>query len=234
MSRRRVKDEQLGGEHEDYPTPSWCTDLLEGLGWIPPRGMIVEPTAGEGALVRRLLHAHPERSIVACNIADTRGQLAESGADHVRIGDVLSDAMRGELLPERRRLWPFDAVCTNPPFSIAGRVIDLGLELAPLVVMLLPMTYFGSDEREAWFAATGHPEEIAQFSNRPQFRGEGSNSVEYAWCLWTRARRRSSKFYRLQSIPKADRAASRERDSAEIDEIRRRCGLPPAGEIADQ
>jgi hypothetical protein len=138
-----------------------------------PGGRWLEPSAGSGRIVREVLARRDDVDMHAVEIRpEMRGPLAAAGAQ-VRIGDWLTMS--------RERV---DVVIGNPPYSRACEFIARACLVAPIVVYLLPLSFFGSASRETLFAAHP-PARLFVLPNRPSFRSDGrTDSVEYAWWLW--------------------------------------------------
>lgn len=82
----------------------------------------------------------------------------------------------------------YDAVWTNPPFSAASQFIERGLEIAPIVVLLLKSNYWFTKGRKALFRK--HPP-IRQFNltwRLAFLKEERGNSplMDCAWFVWQR------------------------------------------------
>jgi hypothetical protein len=184
----RGRGEDQGGEHEIYPTPAWCVRrLLEHLGpQVLQPGLWLEPCAGYGAIIRAV-NSQPGddwKRIIwsACEIRPEPESLLTSalevtGSPPPLIGDFLSDP-RIDLLRECR------VVLANVPFSLAEQFLLKCMALAPLatVVFLLRSNFIGGEERCQWLR--DHVPDTYALPNRPQFRGEGSDSTEYSWMVW--------------------------------------------------
>ncbi len=80
----------------------------------------------------------------------------------------------------------FDAVFTNPPFSVAIAFIQKALsEVRPggYVGMLLRLNFLGSLKRKSFWLAH-MPKWIIVHARRPSFIKGGNDSVEYAHIVW--------------------------------------------------
>lgn len=85
---------------------------------------------------------------------------------------------------------PWDAIITNPPFSLAEPFIRTALaRVAPggVVLMLVRMTFLGSLGRlPLW--QEHPPAELAVIVPRPSFVGGGSDTNDYAFVVWAPGR----------------------------------------------
>jgi phospholipid N-methyltransferase len=146
-----------------YPTPDWLIEaMIEHLRRYRPQS-ILEPAAGDGAIVRALRQAFPDAEIVIGDI--NQGQ------------DFLKHEYSGQ----------FDLIMMNPPYRLALAFIKRALELrTPLgaVVMLLRLDFLGAQWRAAWWR-THKPSGIYITPRRPRFVGNGNDATEYAWFEWS-------------------------------------------------
>lgn len=147
-----------------YPTPSWLTEaVVLVLQRYEPR-RILEPAAGEGAIVRVLQAAFPNAVIDAGDITTGRDFLATP--------------------PPYKAT--YDLIITNPPYSLAQEFIERALELRAsprsVVAMLLRINYLGSQKRATWLRANFPA--IYVTPRRPDFTGGGGDATEYAWMIW--------------------------------------------------
>lgn len=97
-----------------FATPD---DLANQIVWLAEvkKGMtVLEPSAGQGAIVRALCRVEADVSCVELNPAYEKA-LREAGATEVVIGDFFATPVGGL----------FDAVVMNPPFSINNKTTDI-------------------------------------------------------------------------------------------------------------
>jgi hypothetical protein len=177
------RGERLGGEHDVFPTPAWAVRRL--LDRVPLRpGLWLEPCAGYGAIIRAV-EGHPAtRGRVLWSSCEIRPEveplltnsLATIGSPAPVIGDFLT--------LDIDRLRECTVVLTNPPFVLAEEFLFRCMALAPLatIAFLLRSNFIGGEERCGWLR--DHVPDAYALPNRPQFRGEGSDSTEYAWMVW--------------------------------------------------
>lgn len=144
--------------YDAYSTPTWCTEAIcRQLVW-PQESGVLEPCAGDGAIVR-VLEKYAEY-IVECEI--------QRGIDFF------------EFDPDYPR---FDFIITNPPFSLAQEFVEKSLTLANCVVMLLRLNFLASSKRKA-FWERNEPTAIHVLTKRPSFTGKGTDATDYAWFVW--------------------------------------------------
>lgn len=173
---------RLGGPSDCYATPAWCVHrLLEA--WQPRPGPILEPGAGDGALIRAASQVLGKREWFAVEALETcELKLADLEMPGCWIGDFL------RMQPPA--LWQEATTCLgNPPYSAAEAFIRRCFQVAPLadVCMLLRLNFLGSARRVPLFRGWGTPD-VFVLPNRPSFKNGSTDSCEYAWMLWTRAR----------------------------------------------
>lgn len=185
MSRRRKTADQLGGSHEVYPTPEWCVHRLLDEVELPV-GIWLEPACGDGAIVRAA-EAHSERYRGVrwwlCDVREDALNAAVEAASLLTYQEWCGDFTSVAEDRVRHLRGVASVAITNPPFSLAQDFIVQTRRMVPLVYMLLPLPFFGSAGREAFFREHA-PTAIYQLPDRPVFAGTGSNSVEYGWWCW--------------------------------------------------
>lgn len=165
--------------YDFYPTPTEVIDklfdnyYLEGV----HNETILEPCAGDGAIVATIRNRYPQSTIFAIEIDDSHGsKLETSGATKITIADYLKIA--DKTFPA------IDWIITNPPFSLAQEFIEKSLKIAQKgVIMLLRLNFLGSQKRHD-FWVKNPPSKIMVLSKRPSFTGHGTDSQEYAWFIW--------------------------------------------------
>jgi hypothetical protein len=191
------------GDH--YPTPAWCVERLVEAVELPGRWWL-EPAAGEGAIIRALRpHAPPDVMWTAIDIRqDFHPQLGELGAcPLVASFPAWSVTRAAELAAAPGSPRGYDLVITNPPFSLAEDFIRAALRLAPTVIMLLPLSYLASAEREPlWREWTP---DLYVLPDRPIFVGASSAHADYAWFVWRGRRTRAGRVRVLRTTPRAQR-----------------------------
>ena len=160
-----------------YPTPAWAVDLvLDRLG--PVVGNVLEPAAGDGAIVKRLLaRGYVPEQIDACEIDPGRADIVKGLAASVVCADFTSD--------NATRLRSYSLIITNPPFalaeSFARRMIAMTLGRGT-AALLLRLNWLGSQERAGFHRA--HPADIFLLPKRPEFTASMSCSAKKAGCAY--------------------------------------------------
>lgn len=197
-----------------YATPSWTTRaLIRHLGEDKPPSRILEPCAGEGAIVAELQKVWPDSHIAAYELDKRRAAECKKATGVPTLtGDFLKAPVRAN----------FDLVVTNPPFGakLLMRIIEKAIGCGTTCALLLPVPWcFGGNGRIAF--RRERPFDVLVFGRRPQFvrhvqcgptRAEGcgwddwyvidgewprscpqcrtktrsstSDSTEYCWAIW--------------------------------------------------
>lgn len=159
--------------HDFYPTPSWCVyRLVDHLPGLKQRNTkILEPCAGDGAIIRAL--GARREMVTAVELREAARTQLEACAQRVHICDFT------KWIPGER----FDVAITNPPYSHAMEIIEACWPLADRIVMLLRLNFLGSAERHSWISK--HTPDVYVLPNRPSFVHGRTDSCEYAWMVWT-------------------------------------------------
>lgn len=157
--RKRQKDDW-------YPTPAVVTQVL--MDHVKFDGAISEPCCGDGSLARVM--EHYGHHVIGTDIED-RGYGLGHGAKY----DILATK---ELVAPN--------IVTNPPFNIAGKIIDHLMELRPeKMALLLKATFWHAKSRQKLFEKYP-PSKILALTWRPDFLYQGRPTMEVAWFIWER------------------------------------------------
>jgi hypothetical protein len=96
-----------------------------------------------------------------------------------------------------------DAIVTNPPFVLAQQFVELAIERAPYVAMLLRLAFLES-ERRSNILDDGALSHIHVFKNRlPMMHRHGwigktaTSSIAFAWFVWDRAHKGATTIDRI-------------------------------------
>lgn len=175
-----------------YATPPWCVDRLLDRTWRAhlAGGRWLEPCVGDGAIVRavtawyeRQEAAHLRPAWTTIDIRPATVKLCDDIAT-LCVGDFLAGfGAQASMLSESIDVASHDVVLTNPPFSLAFDFVRRSLELAPVVIMLLRMSWLGSDDRAEWLRA--NTPSVYMMPERPSFTCDGNTDSDYyAWMAW--------------------------------------------------
>jgi hypothetical protein len=146
--------------HDTYPTPAWATRrILEALWPGPdmtrslPYASVVEPCAGEGAIVRAVEAFSDAVQVCAFDI---RGPLLNGRVSYADATQPLPQTVRGV----------FDLLITNPPFNLAHEIIQAQRNTARLQAYLLRSSFIAGERAEAY--RYDMPDEY-RLPERPEF-----------------------------------------------------------------
>ena len=160
-----------------YETPPQAVHALLRAEEIPL--VVWEPACGPGSIAKTL------RGAGRCVYA----------TDLVNYESPDQDQSGWDFLMETQLPIGVKAIITNPPFKIAADFVAHGLELCPLVIMLLRLSFLESESRTEILDG-GQLARVHVFSNRlPQMHRRGwegpksSSTVCYAWFVWDRDHR---------------------------------------------
>ena len=150
-----------------YETPPWQTRAL--LRRVPVCGRVFECCVGDGSLARELYRTG-------------RIGVVTNDIDFNRTADYHLDATQPSVWD---LVGAVDWVVTNPPFTVADRILPRALAVARVGVVLLGRLSFlePTQERDALWQA--HPPTGQIVLPRWSYKANGkSDSVTTAWFLW--------------------------------------------------
>lgn len=185
-----------------YATPRWPVHrLLERL--TLPKGIWLEPSAGNGDIVRSVNAVVPGLSWHMIELREECKPLLD-GMGIVQIADFLAPALQWS----RRPLWA-NVTIMNPPFSLAMEFIQKSLLITEHIVALLRLNFFGSADRNEFFR--GNMPDCYVVPDRISFTADGkADSIEYMWAHWGPERnRRAGRIEVLSTTPLEERRVRR-------------------------
>jgi hypothetical protein len=168
-----------GGGSDYFPTPAWVTLRLLEHAVLPKARLWLEPSAGEGHIIRAANSARPDLLWAAYELRKECGPPLRATGAAVQIGDFLT--ANPDAGPT------YDVALGNPPFSLAQEFVEQGLRCAYEVTYLLRLSFLESQKRQSFFRRVGVPD-VFVLPERPSFTGEGTDSCAYAWMRWKRGR----------------------------------------------
>jgi len=160
-------------------------------------GTIIEPSAGNGAIIRACEPVIPASRWFAYEIREEESDGLNRMCNHVSGNFLKHEAL--DLEPR-----DVTAVVGNPPYSLAWEFVQRSIALYPNaeVCFLLRLAFAASEERNEFMRR--RPPDVYVLPNRPSFTGEGSDSADYAWFVWP-AVSRAARFQVLKTTPLAER-----------------------------
>lgn len=181
-----ARSESAGTGHTRHPddfyaTEAWVTRSI--LPHLDLTGSILEPSAGDGAIVRVLLEAGvPAERLRAVEIDASR-------AAQVPCLTQCEDFLKLRVIHHDG--WQPDLIIGNPPFSLAMEFVEHALSLAKkddgergTVCFLLRLAFVESAKRAAFHRA--YPADLFVLPTRPSFTPDGkTDSAAYAWFRWS-------------------------------------------------
>ena len=134
--------------YQFFATPPALADKLVELADIKPEHIILEPSAGQGALIEAILrHGHPSMNIFAVELMSVNSiVLTTKGFDH-EVGDFLK-------IPDQNF---YDRIIANPPFAKnqdidhVNRMYELLKPGGRLVSIMSPHWTFATNKKETAF-----------------------------------------------------------------------------------
>jgi hypothetical protein len=172
-------------DFDDYPTPNWCVHrMLDKMKPYLHGDFWIDPCAGSGSLIKAVNshYAVPKLNWHANDIQAVNKEPLLRLASWANISDI-THWLPDDELPK------YDVWITNPPYNLAREVIEVGMQHAKTVAMLLRLNFLGSKARHPWIS-THMPKYIGVLPDRPAFRVSkktgklGTDATEYAWMVW--------------------------------------------------
>jgi hypothetical protein len=174
-----------------YATPAWATRAILRAAFPNAPSRILDPAAGDGAILAVAREMMPETRLAAFETNDTperreaglrRARLASvTDGGHVVFRDSLATPPWRDVDGQR-----FDLILANPPFSLAMDFLERSLaevEAGGEVAFLLRLAFLASMKRAAFHR--GHPCDIYILPKRPSFTPDGkTDSADYAWFVY--------------------------------------------------
>lgn len=165
--------------YDFYATPLESVfSFLDNYDNITLSDKILEPSAGNGNIIRALRERGYSNRIDAVEIRPEEREHLEALADGIVFGDFI------EYEPETL----YDVIIGNPPYSMAQEFVDKSLSLlAPggLLIFLLRTAFLESEKRFAWWQ-DHQLSGLYTLHKRPKFTGKGTDATSYSWFVWER------------------------------------------------
>lgn len=182
-----------------YSTPSWCVDrLLEKVNFSTAHDWI-EPTAGNGAIIKALISSsklkQKPKNFVAVELQERFEEDLKTLVPNVFIQDYLSFDY-SKISSTKASL-----AIGNPPYKLALPIIQHALTQAETVCVLLRINFLASETRAEWMKK--NVPDVYVLPNRPKFVNNGSDACEYGWFVW--GPQATGKITILNTTPKTER-----------------------------
>lgn len=173
-------------ESDFYATPlETVYSFLDAYDGIKSSDSILEPSAGDGAIIKALRNRGYENHIDAVELREEERYNLIGYADRVHIGNFLT----------AEGLGPYDVVIGNPPYSIALEFIEKSLEVVRpggRVIMLLRTNFLESKARFQ-FWKDNPLSGLYCLHKRPSFTGKGTDATSYSWFVWVKSDRQTDR-----------------------------------------
>ena len=165
--------------YDFYATPpETVRAFLANFDGISSGDRILEPSAGNGQIVKVLREGGYDNRIDAVELRPEERGTLEALADNVTIGSFF------DYEPD----CGYDVIIGNPPYSLALDFINKSLELlhpGGLLIFLLRTSFLESEKRFKWWQE--HPlSGLYTLHKRPSFTGRGTDATSYSWFVWER------------------------------------------------
>ena len=177
MTRNTTPGKRILPRHENdfYITPPELVKSL--LTVVPIFGAVFEPCAGDGAIAKVL--AQQDCHVITNDISKNQ------------VTDYHFDATLPDEYPDIDPDW----IVTNPPYSVAHRILPIAWEKARVgIAMLLRLSYLEPCDNRADFLKQFLPNfsNVIIFNPRPCFRTDtkATDSVTHAWFVWRKCHTR--------------------------------------------
>lgn len=163
--------------YDFYATPpETVRAFLANFDGISSGDRILEPSAGNGQIVKVLREGGYDNRIDAVELRPEERGTLEALADNVTIGSFF------DYEPD----CGYDVIIGNPPYSLALDFINKSLELlhpGGLLIFLLRTNFLESEKRFKWWQE--HPlSGLYTLHKRPSFTGRGTDATSYSWFVW--------------------------------------------------
>lgn len=173
-------------ESDFYATPLESVySFLDNYDEIKDSDLILEPSAGNGAIIKALRNRGYKNHIVAIELREEERENLIGHADSVGILDFLKDPDLGK----------FDVIIGNPPYSLAQEFIDKSLSLlrpGGRLIFLLRTNFLESEKRFKWWQDK-IPSGLYTLHKRPSFTGKGTDATSYSWFVWEQTDRQTDR-----------------------------------------
>ena len=163
-----------------YATPrNAINSLLKNYKIADPGDLILEPSAGNGAIIEAIRANGYMNHIHAIEIREEEQEALLRHADSIAIQDYMNTDSKEK----------FNVIIGNPPFSLAQEFIEKSLEILHpegKLIFLLRTNFLESKKRFEWWQDK-LPTRLYVLSSRPSFTGKGTDATSYSWFIWEKS-----------------------------------------------
>ncbi len=176
-----TKRKKKGPAFDYYPTPKWCVKrLLEKVNFRTANNYWLEPAVGDCSIVDAVNEFCETKNQSKPNW--TGLEIQSSFENDIKQRNI--NYQIGNFFDRSLDLGNPNVIITNPPFSSALEFIKRSMELQPeYICMLLRLNFLGSEDRSSFLRE--RTPDIYVIPNRPSFNGGKTDSIEYAWLVWS-------------------------------------------------
>lgn len=167
-------------EADFYATPlETIYSFLDVYDGIKDDDFILEPSAGNGNIIKALRDRDYGNLIDAVELREEECDNLKMWADNVYIGDFLNMSV-----------YPtYDVIIGNPPYKLAQEFVDKCLSLlrpGGRLIFLLRTNFRESKARFEWWQDK-LPSGLYTLHKRPSFTGKGTDATSYSWFVWEKS-----------------------------------------------
>lgn len=160
--------------HDFYATPvDVVENVLNNLDLSEYGNNVLEPSAGNGNIVKVFKERYPDKKITAMEIREEEVDNLRQCADEVLIGDFLKTEFNEK----------YDIIIGNPPYSETLEFVNksLGLLSDDGILIFLLRTAFLESKSRYKFWQENPLSRLYTLSKRPSFTGKGTDATSYSW-----------------------------------------------------
>lgn len=166
--------------HDFYATPIDCIEnFIDNYGGVIS-GDILEPSAGNGNVIKALRNKNINGDITAIEIRNEEFDRLSEISDTVIIDDFLNGL---------DHIKKYDYIIGNPPYTYAIEFVEKCLDLLKddgKLIFLLRTAFLESKSRYK-FWQENPLSGLYVLSKRPSFTGKGSDATSYSWFVWDKS-----------------------------------------------